>query len=68
MTNNLLCAEQFGFRTGCSIDLAALELVDHMISQIDNGYNPLNIRYIFVHIYFKGTELRLIVICHSDIN
>ena len=43
LTNNLLCAEQFGFRTRCSTVLAALKLVDHKISQIVNGYNPLNI-------------------------
>ena len=33
--NNLLCAEQFGFRTGYSTELAALQLVDKMIHQID---------------------------------
>ena len=33
--NNLLCINQLGFRTGHSIELAALKLVDHLIAQMD---------------------------------
>ena len=41
--HNLLCSEQFGFRTGYSTELAALQLVDKMINQVDEGNIPLNI-------------------------
>ena len=37
LVNNLLCNEQFGFRSGYSTELAALNLVDNMINEIDNG-------------------------------
>ena len=33
--NNLLCLDQFGFRPGHSTELAALRLVDHLITQMD---------------------------------
>ena len=35
-TNNLLTIEQFGFRTGHSTELAAIQLVDHLT--IANGH------------------------------
>ena len=41
--NNLLCSEQFGFRSGYSNKLAALRLVDQMISHLDAGIISLNI-------------------------
>ena len=34
--NNLLCLDQFGFRPGHSTDLAALRLVDQLITQMDS--------------------------------
>ena len=34
--NNLLCLDQFGFRPGHSTELAALRLVDHLITQMDS--------------------------------
>ena len=34
--NNLLCLDQFGFRPGYSTELAALRLVDHLITQMDS--------------------------------
>ena len=40
--NNLLCMEQFGFRLGHSTELAAVRLVDHLISDMDNNNTPLN--------------------------
>ena len=43
LVNNLLCNEQFGFRSGYSTELAALHLVDNMINEIDNGKTPINI-------------------------
>ena len=43
LVNNLLCNEQFGFRSGYSTELVALHLVDNMINQIDNGKTPKNI-------------------------
>ena len=41
--NNLLCLEQFGFRPGHSTELAALRLVDHLITQMDSCRVPTNI-------------------------
>ena len=40
--NNILCYEQFGFRSGYSTELAALRLIDRMISHLDAGRIPLN--------------------------
>ena len=41
--NNLLCLYQFGFRPGHSTELAALRLVDHLITQMDRCKIPTNI-------------------------
>ena len=35
--NNLITIEQFGFRTGHSTELAAIQLVDHLTKQMDMG-------------------------------
>ena len=45
--NNLLCLDQFGFRPGHSTELAALRLVDHLITQMDRCKIPTNI-YILI--------------------
>ena len=42
-TNNLLTIEQFGFRTGHSTELAAIQLTDHLTKQMDMGKVPTNI-------------------------
>ena len=41
--NNLITIEQFGFRTGHSTELAAIQLVDHLTKQMDMGEVPTNI-------------------------
>ena len=41
--NNLLRMEQFGFRPGHSTELAAVRLVHHLISEMDNNNTPVNI-------------------------
>ena len=41
--NKLFCMEQFGFRPGHSTELAALRLVDHLITEMDNSNIPTNI-------------------------
>ena len=41
--NNLLCMQQYGFRSGHSTELAAIRLVDHLTNQMDNGVVPINI-------------------------
>ena len=41
--NNLLCLDQFGFRPDHSTELAALRLVDHLITQMDSRKVPTNI-------------------------
>ena len=38
-----LCLQQFGFRPGHSTELAALKLVNHVISEMDNCNIPTNI-------------------------
>ena len=43
--NNLLCLDQFGFRPGHSTELAALRLVDHLITQMDRCKIPTNIYF-----------------------
>ena len=43
INNSLLCSDQFGFRPGRSTELAALKLVDHLISQLDKNNTPINI-------------------------
>ena len=43
INNSLLCFDQFGFRPGRSTELAALKLVDHLISQLDKNNTPINI-------------------------
>ena len=42
-TNNLLTIEHFGFRTGHSTELAAIQLIDHLTKQMDMGKVPTNI-------------------------
>ena len=42
-SKNLFCLQQFGFRPGHSIELAALKLVNHVISEMDNCNIPTNI-------------------------
>ena len=44
--SNLLCLDQFGFIPGHSTELAALRLVDHLITQLDRCKMPINIIYI----------------------
>ena len=41
--NKLFYESQYGFRTGHSTELAALEIVDQIISEMDNGEVPINI-------------------------
>ena len=41
--NNLITIEQFGFRTGHSTELAAIQLVHHLTKQMDMGGVPTNI-------------------------
>ena len=41
--NNILSIEQFGFRPGHSTELAAVKLVQHLISEMDNNNTPVNI-------------------------
>ena len=71
----ILCSEQFGFRSDYSTELAALRLIDQVISHLDAGRIPVNI-YIYVfkafdtldhtileklrHYGIRDTELQLI--------
>ena len=41
--NNLLSMEQFGFRLGHSTELAAIRLVDYLMSEMNSNNTPLNI-------------------------
>ena len=43
INNNLLCLNQFDVRSGHSTELAALRLVDHLITQMDSCRVPTNI-------------------------
>ena len=46
----LLCSNQFGFRPKRSTELAALKLINHLISELDKYNSPTNI-YIYIYIY-----------------
>ena len=41
--NNLLSMEQLGFRPGHSTELAAIRLVDYLMSEMNSNNTPLNI-------------------------
>ena len=41
--NKLLCSNQFGFRPKRSTELAALKLINHLISELDKNNSPTNI-------------------------
>ena len=41
--NAVICHEQFGFRTGHSIELAARHLTDYLIKLMDKGGSQLNV-------------------------
>lgn len=43
LKSNLLYKSQYGFLPGHSTELAALELVDHIITKMDNNEVPINI-------------------------
>ena len=43
MENKLFFNHQYGFRSGHSTELAALELTDRIITALDNHNTPLNI-------------------------
>ena len=43
MENKLFFNHQYGFRSGHSTELAALELTDRIIPALDNHNTPLNI-------------------------
>ena len=47
--NKLLCSNQFGFRPERSTELAALKLINHLISELDKNNSPTNI-YIYIYI------------------
>ena len=47
--NDLITIEQFGFRTGHSTVLAAIQLVDRLTKQMDMGEVPTNI-YILIYL------------------
>ena len=67
-TNNLLTIEQFGFRTGHSTELTAIQLVDHLTKHTVNHYyckllNVLKVSDLFVcsiwEFYYKLTKKEL---------
>ena len=51
--NKLLCSNQFGFRPKRSTELAALKLINHLISELDKNNSPTNI-YIYIYRPFKS--------------
>ena len=42
LTNNLLCAQQYGFKKNSSTELAVLELLDRVLDQLDKHKIPIN--------------------------
>ena len=43
LTNNLLCLQQYGFKKNSSAELAALELLDRVLDQLDKHKIPNNL-------------------------
>ena len=42
ISNNLFCPQQYGFRKNSSTELAALELLDRVLDQMDKHKIPIN--------------------------
>ena len=42
LTNNLLCSQQYGFKKNFSTELAALELLDRVLDQLDKHKITIN--------------------------
>ena len=42
-TNSLLCTQQYGFMKNTSTELAALELIDRLLNQLNARKNPMNL-------------------------
>ena len=41
-SKNLLCSQQYGFRKNSSTELAALEVIDRLLTQLDDQLIPIN--------------------------
>ena len=41
-SKNLLCSQQYGFRKNSSTELAALEVIDRLLTQLDGQLIPIN--------------------------
>ena len=50
-TNNLLSSQQYGFRSNRSTDLAALELMDRNIKNMNDNLWPVNIYLDFSKVF-----------------
>ena len=64
LVNNLLCNEQFVFRSGYSTEFAALHLLDNMIHEIDNGKTQINI-YIYIDLSKAFDTLNHDILIHK---
>ena len=42
-SKNLLCSQQYGFRKNSSTELAALEVIDRLLTQLDGQLIPINL-------------------------
>ena len=67
-TNNLLTIEHFGFRTGHSTELAAIQLVDHLTKQMDIGKVSIN-KYIDLSKAFDTLDNSILLdkLTYSDV-
>ena len=58
--STLFSENQYGFRSGHSTEYAALELVDRITTQIDNGKTPINI-FLYLSEAFDTTDHKILL-------
>ena len=63
LTNNLLCPQQYGFKKNPSTELAALELLDRVLDQMDKHKIPINL---YIDLSKAFDSLRHGILLHVD--
>ena len=59
-SKNLLCSQQYGFRKKSSTELAALEIIDRLPTQLDSQLIPINL-YLNLSKAFDSLNLNILL-------
>ena len=59
-SNNLLADQQYGFRKLHSTEYAAVNLIDHVVKQMESGHTPCNL-YIDLSKAFDTLSLNILL-------